>query len=493
MIRRMKLITLLALLLAGYQVQAKKLKAMLSYATFYAPAKGPFIETYLSVIGNSVVFTKNAAGKFQGSVQVGMVFKKNGEIKYADKYNLLSQEINDTTQVNFNFLDQQRIPLPDGEYTFELSIADKNSADQPFTNTQNISISYSTDKIAISGIELLESYTKAGQNGPLTKNGFDLVPFVNNFYPPATNSLKFYAEIYHASKVLHDDAFLVSYYLEEYETGITLDKYKVFSKQQPRDVNVVMSELNIEGLISGNYNLVIEVRNNKNDLLAMQQLFFQRSSNIVVESPVDIMAVNISNTFVAGLTDSVKLKECIRSFRPISNPSENNFEDFQLKRAGLSTMQQYVYKFWKTRSPENPEAGFRKYMEQVEEVNAIYKTPIEKGYETDRGRVYLQYGPPNEIVKEDREPDTYPYEIWHYYKIKNQTNRKFVFYNRDLVSNDYRLLHSDMTGENFETSWQDILHRRNSNVNDDGKGNSRNFGDRSNDNFGKTNGSDFPH
>lgn len=489
------LLTLLIPVLTGLTntCVAKKLTAMLSYATFYTPSKGPFVETYLSVSGRSVVFTKGANGKYQGTIVVGLIFKKDDQVKYSDKYNLLSQEISDTNEVNFNFVDQQRINLPNGNYTFILSIADKYSTEPAFTNEQKIEINFPEDKIFISGIQLLESFTKTEKTGPITKNGFDLVPYVNNFYPPAIKSLKFYAEIYNTKKVLTDNGYLLSYYLEDYESKITLDKYKVFSKQQPKEVNAVMSELNIESLPSGNYNLVVEVRNNKNDLMAIRETFFQRSNTVFAEAKEEMLSADISNTFVAKLTDSLRLKETIRSFRPIANVTENNFEDFQLKRASLITMQRYVYHFWKTREPNNPETAFIKYMELVETVNAAFKTPIDKGYETDRGRVYLQYGAPNEAVKEDREPDTYPYEIWHYYKIKNESNKKFVFYNRDLVSNDYRLLHSDMSGENFETSWQDILHHRNSKVNDDGKSRGRNFGDRSDDNFGKNSSSDFPH
>ncbi len=464
---------------------ARKLKAMLSHAAFYAPGKGPYLETYLSVAGNSVNFVKNAKGKFQGSIQVGMVFKQKDVIRFADKYNLLSQEVDDTSRMEFNFLDQQRIPLPEGEYTFELSIADNTSSEAPFTNSQPVSLSFPADHVNLSGIQLLESIKKSDENGSLTKNGYDLVPYVNNFYPPDMLSLKFYAEVYNTRSILQDNPFLVSYYIEEYESGITLDKYRVFSKQQTREVNVVMSELNIALLPSGNYNLVVEVRNNKNELLAFKEVFFQRSNNLVVEAPFDAFQADVGNTFAASLTDSLRLRECIRSFRPIANSAEQNFEDFQLKKASLPTMQSYVYKFWKSRQPSNPEEGFRSYMDQVEMVNKAYKTPMYKGYETERGRVYLQYGPPNEVIKEDREPDAYPYELWHYYKIKNQTNRKFVFYNTDLVTNDYRLLHSDMPGEINEPQWQAVLHKRSTQTRDyeTTKVRENNFGERS-DNYG---------
>jgi GWxTD domain-containing protein len=123
-------------------------------------------------------------------------------------------------------------------------------------------------------------------------------------------------------------------------------------------------------------------------------------------------------------------------------------------------MQRFFYSFWEKRDQANPSQAWNNYKQEVEKVNKSYGTLIERGYETDRGRVYLQYGPPNNINKQDREPSNYPYEIWHYYVLGNQSNRKFVFYNPDLVTNDYTLIHSDANGEIYDQRWQMKLQKR---------------------------------
>jgi len=76
---------------------------------------------------------------------------------------------------------------------------------------------------------------------------------------------------------------------------------------------------------------------------------------------------------------------------------------------------------------------------------------------TDRGRVYLQYGPPNSRNKVDNAAATYPYEIWHYYKLKHQTNKKFVFVNSDFATNEYRLEYSNVYGEVSNAEWRDKI------------------------------------
>ncbi len=131
-----------------------------------------------------------------------------------------------------------------------------------------------------------------------------------------------------------------------------------------------------------------------------------------------------------------------------------------MKISDIRSMQQYVNYFWSRHAPEDPEKGWREYQLEVQKVNASFGTRNMKGYETDRGRVYLQYGPPNTIVTETTDPNSYPYEIWHYYKAGDQTNRKFVFYSTELSANVYRLLHSDARGELQEPNWELKLHSR---------------------------------
>jgi hypothetical protein len=52
---------------------------------------------------------------------------------------------------------------------------------------------------------------------------------------------------------------------------------------------------------------------------------------------------------------------------------------------------------------------------------------------------------------------SFPYEIWHYYKLDKMSNAKFIFYDTDLVNQAFDLLHSNVPGEPSEPSWQYII------------------------------------
>ena len=119
--KKILLICTLAIFVLPFTSEAKKLKAYLSYYTFNTPEQEPYLETHISINGNSVKYSKNKKNLYQGSIGITMLIKQDDKIVSAEKYNILSPEINDTLNINSNFIDQKRYKLPNGKYTFELS------------------------------------------------------------------------------------------------------------------------------------------------------------------------------------------------------------------------------------------------------------------------------------------------------------------------------------------------------------------------------------
>ena len=142
-------------------------------------------------------------------------------------------------------------------------------------------------------------------------------------------------------------------------------------------------------------------------------------------------------------------------------------------------MAKYVYSFWVTTSPGKPYEGWVKYKAQVYYCEKMFGTQIKAGFETDRGRTWLKYGAPDAVLDRPNEPSAYPYQIWQYYRIGQRSNIRFIFYNPDLVTNDYPMLHSEMQGELQNYRWEYELHKRNSaspHIDDPGNSNSIHYG-----------------
>lgn len=439
------------------------LEVYFMYATFNSP-DGPYIETYLSTIGKSAVFVKDQNGKFKAEIEITMIFKTNDKVVSVDKYNLSSPEIDDTLSSKPNFVDLQRVSLPNGMYNFEMLIKDINSSQEAYKFADIIQIDFNSNTIQFSGIQLIESITPTEKVSALTKNGYDLLPYISNFYPQNFNKISFYTEIYNTDKLIQGD-FMVRYYIESFETYKEFEDYSRFKKLSAAEIIPYIGEINIENLPSGNYNLVIEVKNRDNISLQKTKFFFQRSNS----QQNDLTALNeliknydISTNFTGEMTNRDSLILYVSCLRPIADMEEQRFIDYQVKYASVEELQSYFMQFWLTRNNVNPGELWRQYKEQVEFVDKNYRTPINRGFETDRGRVYLQYGVPNDIYVSKHEPSAYPYEIWHYYKVKNENNKKFIFYNPNIAGKEYELLHSDLTGEIKTPNWERLLSKRNS-------------------------------
>ncbi len=464
---RKNLLALCILALTAVHSPGGNLTAYFSYALFNNPGSDPYVETYLSIAGNSVKFKKNASGKYQGEVEIGMLFLQGQTIKASKKYVLSSPEAADTTQLP-GFTDQQRISLPNGDYDLEIFLADKNASSlKPVHIKQKVSVNFTADKVMLSNIQLIESFKKTEKENSLTKNGYDLVPYASDFYPESMKNLSFYAEAYNTKKLLgENEKFLFSYFIESDDTKAKLSEFLGFSRQVTNNVNMLLTQFPIGDLPSGNYNLVIEVRDKLNALVTDRRVFFQRKNPKVKLEVADVAAVTTANTFVEKIISRDTLAEYIRSLRPISAESEKDFAENQIKTADMQLMRQFFYNFWKSRNNLMPEQEWMNYNAQVKVAQKFFGTQIFKGYDTDRGRVFLQYGPPSTRQVEEKEPSSYPYEIWEYDRMKDRTNgveqtyKKFVFYCRDLASNNYRLIHSTAIGEINDARWQIRLQKR---------------------------------
>lgn len=444
----------------------KKVQAVFSTRNFLLNGKTPYVETYLLIRGNSVNFAKTASGQYQSSVEVLISISKNGKSAYTDRYNLLSPETSDSLGRTFNFIDQQRIPLDTGRYIIELAVKDLIAGTPAVEATDSIRIA-KTEGISFSGIQWVESYSKTSKAGKLSKGGYDLVPRLLDYYGQGEDKLIVYAELYQSiSAIPSGQRFLIRYGIEDERSGEILTSYSGFRRYPASEVAVFMQEFNIERLPGGQYKLVLEAVNQDNQVLARAEQNFTRSNPALVLSMEDIQDAVIGGSFAEQFKSKDTLAEYIRALYPISSVQERNFAANLISANDLQMMQQFFLRFWQNRDASQPADAWQRYAAEVAKVKHQFGTSIRRGYDTDRGRVYLQYGPPDNRTVSQHEPSAYPYEIWHYYKLGRQSNRRFVFYNPDLVTNDYTLIHSDALGEIMNDQWQLLLMKRDTQTKD---------------------------
>jgi len=436
---------------------AQKLSVLIDYKSYCTAENEPYLEISSFINGQTVKYLLNEEGKYQAEVRITVqaIIDDTLVVNQLD-YVLVSEAFEDSiTSTKPNFGDIQNLQLNNGEYLLKFFVQDIKSNAKPAFYADVVVMNYPKNEVSISDISLYQSAGKEHEGDIFNKYGYSLLPLFNGYVPESIFSLPFSCEIYNTEKLSKNETIIIKSYITYFENNLMPYNEAYFTtKTTAKSVIVVIGEIGIYKLPSGNYNLIVDVMSKDSVLLATNSCFFQRSNPNLKLNLEDFNTINIDNTFADQIKDTAQLLDYVRSLYPISNPIEKDFYTFTMKRIPMESLQKFFYTFWLKRDPINPQKAWEAYLEKVNFVNKTYGSKLLKGYRTDRGRVYLQYGPPNTIFDAPYDSHSYPYEIWHYYYCVDQSNVKFIFYNTDLVSNDFELLHSDKRGEIHDPFWK---------------------------------------
>lgn len=110
-------------------------------------------------------------------------------------------------------------------------------------------------------------------------------------------------------------------------------------------------------------------------------------------------------------------------------------------------MKRFYSAYWQG-APEQ-----RQCFEDRCEESSRYSTAHSESWRTDQGRVYIIYGPPDDIESVLFQGIQVPYEIWYYY---GSGNDNFVFADRSGTGN-YEQIYSTIEGEVSYTNWENMI------------------------------------
>ncbi|MEZ4807786.1 MAG: GWxTD domain-containing protein [Flavobacteriales bacterium] len=457
---RTSLLLPVLLLVAPLSLAQAGVEVVVESRTYQVPEKGPRVEVNMAFLAGTMTSAVGERGFHKEQVEVLTLIEQGGTIAAYAKTVVSSTERLDSAQTDM--IHQEFFQLAPGSYDLSVEVRDLLSGDTAVTRySAPLAVGALGTDVQISGILFAERIEPALEGQP-SKYGYAPVPLLSDYFPPAITALNFYAEIYNTDKVFgKDSAYALTYQIENFEKHAVFGQFKRVTRAKGRPVEPVMAEFDIAKLPSGNYVLAIEVLDRKGGLVARQEQFFQRNNPVQLNYDLQAMdQLDIENTFAGAFSNRDTLAEHIASLRPIADQLEQKIIDDRWNDRDMDLMKRFFYSFWANRNGD-PEGAWRAYRQEVIKVNKLYGCRVQKGYQSDRGRVYLKYGPPNTQMDRLNEMDAYPYTIWHYYRAGKYTNRRFVFYQPDLVSDCFELLNSEVPGELQNPRWNQILHERN--------------------------------
>ncbi|MEN8928988.1 MAG: GWxTD domain-containing protein [Flavobacteriales bacterium] len=445
-------ITLLLVLL--FANASAGVQAIFSYKQFQVPNKGIYIETYLSFVSASLKYKNAESDKLQANLLVTQILKKEGEVVDFKKYKVLGPVLVDSIAVDFK--DQKRFFLEPGEYEMEVTIKDLKNPDPGHSVTRNkISIKPYSKQINLSDIELVDYLEKTKEKNQFSKSGYDIYPKVSNYLPTDVSKLVYYLELYNKSI---PQKVLVKQYIETYYGNKLLPSFLKRSVKNMGEVTPILNLFDITKLPSGNYNLVVEIRDSLNQLIVSDKVFLQRVNAEMEEKQIVSLEKNEQQLTYDLQKDSINyFLECLV---PIASSREYKLLAGKKTKLTYEQKERYFVNFWQNRHGKNAIPEWNKYRELIAEVDKLFGTRVKRGYETDMGRVYLKYGKPSDVIDKRNEQGTYPYAIWHYYKTNMRSNVIFVFYQSTAAAEDFELIHSDMQGELNNSNWKLLINNR---------------------------------
>ncbi len=112
-------------------------------------------------------------------------------------------------------------------------------------------------------------------------------------------------------------------------------------------------------------------------------------------------------------------------------------------------------KFWASKDPDpkTPENEFKdEYIARWEYANKAFGNAQTPGWRTDEGRIYILYGPPDNIERHSMDFSSNQWEVWSYF----EENYFFVF--ADVLGTGVmKLVHSNVDGEVHDPYWREHI------------------------------------
>jgi GWxTD domain-containing protein len=450
-----------------HSIFGQKLNALLTYRSFCDEELYPYIEFTFFFDGKSLVYAKNENNKYQSEIRITVEIKNSTATELYQKldYILVSDEIDDISNpYRPSVYDLKNVRVPAGECVLIYTLQDLNSSELPSITSSTMDLKFSDTTISTSPISLYKELSEIKTPDPLfDRYGFNTVPFFKPFIPEQYNHFFYAIELYNTRKILDPQkTVLARTYVRNANTKFVYNETVMMSKIMTKDFTYYINKIDITNLPTGEYDLMFELYSeDSTTMYYVTSKYFQRENPKAIPPIQNYNNLSFIGTFVEKMNNLKEMKENVSCLYPIATMSEREFISSNIKTASLDQLKRFFFGFWISHAPLNPEIEWQKYAVKVVFVNKEFGSPLLKGYLTDRGRVYLQYGPPNSITEQPYDSHSYPYEMWQYYSIKEQSDVKFIFYNQNLASNTYELLHSDAIGELKDPFWKVKLSTRN--------------------------------
>ncbi|MCH8069335.1 MAG: GWxTD domain-containing protein [Candidatus Marinimicrobia bacterium] len=432
--------------------QNTSFRVELDFAQFRYSQEFNYLEIYYSFNESRLTY-KLTDGQFHGGIylHVSLPFSKDS-VNGIDEVWRIPHTVVDTifsdTIAATSIIGVIGLAIPIGKHQMSIEILDQNDSSRRYESSFTILKKnfYHLTPI-LSGIELCTSINRnaTDQESVFYKNTLEVIPNPGRLYGSGKPRISYYIEAYNLVK----EGEFVEYTTRAviYDSDGNEVLFKELTKLVKNESSVEIGNFTVGMLQGGTYELQFILTNkNINKSVSVKKKFYVHDPD---QGLRQILLSDIVSEYSSMSEDDLDLEFQLAGYIAI--------EEEKIIYKGLLSIDEkrnFMYKFWKRRDPTPNTIDNElkeRYMSLAEMAKIRYSIGPKEGWKTDRGRVLILYGPPNEIERFSHDIQINPYEIWYYHQI--QGGVIFVF--ADLFGfNDYILLHSTHRNELRDVNWR---------------------------------------
>ncbi|NOY57590.1 MAG: GWxTD domain-containing protein, partial [Calditrichaeota bacterium] len=400
-------------------------------ASFQSSLGNVYQEFYYQIPLEQLGFHEDQ-GQMVDSLQISVhLINESGKTVYQDT-KIIPVVADMNQEISGRFLPDQFDLLCDpGTYQATLKIEELASHVQGKAWIKFTAPDFSKKQFSLSSVQFASEAQRDSTQSKFTKNGIRLLPNPARVYGNSLPMLIFYYEIYQKTNSnTSRDTFLVEYKILNSHNDVVRSLPEKLKKSQGQ-TSVEIGAISTAGLPDSTYKLLVKVTDQKSGQELSSKNSFANIALTTLPKKLSLIARIIKN-----LTPQ-ELNLHIRQTKYIMTKTEYDL----LKQMDETGKRNYMIQFWDSRDPDlnTPENEFwLNYRTRIQVANSRFTTGYEKGWLTDRGRIMIKYGIPDEIERHPLSQDSKPFEVWSYYRNKGL---KFIFIDEEGF-NQYRLIYT---------------------------------------------------
>ncbi len=419
----------------SFPVQSNSSPKFWSDMCFYKASEHMIeVEFYYSIAFQELQFN-NKTGEYLASFTFSItVENSDNQIVFEEKRRRIikARSMAETSDESKGAIDQVIFDLHPGDYILNAKVKDDNAKASSITGDFYI-VDFG-DSLTLSDPLLATHISKDLSQQLFIKGNRTVIPNPSRRYRYHNSVLYLYFEVYNfqVKTDSSEEHFKVGYTITDMvgDSLIIVPKQKV---KKPGTSCVKMQALDIRGLGRGEHVLTVEVT----DPASSQSISKQRRFWIYEpQEATQILAMGDDD--IKRYRDQIKYITTANELDIFNDLPPKGKENFLLQ-------------FWhsKDTNPSTDENEFMKeHFHRIRYANKYFKGRKD-GCNTDMGKVYIVYGPPDEVEYHEWETGLKAYQVWIY---ESGGHNKFIFVDR---SNEgiYYLVHSTIINEINNANW----------------------------------------